>query len=69
LTDTKLFSRLSEHATQWNVSVDKSFETDTSLIGLAPKNQPVVLKIIKQPGDEWNCGTVLEAFHGNGLRA
>lgn len=68
MTDTELFSRLSEHATQWNVAVDKSLETDTSLIGFGSQsNQPVVLKIIKLPGDEWNCGTVLEAFHGNGF--
>jgi streptomycin 6-kinase len=68
LIDTELFQRLSEHATKWNVAVDKSLETESSLIAFGRQNnQPVVLKIIKQPGDEWNCGTILEAFNGNGF--
>src|SRR5205823_14432037 len=30
-------------------------------------NQPVVLKVIKQPGDEWHSGEILQAFAGHGV--
>lgn len=30
-------------------------------------HQPVVLKVIKRPGDEWRSGEILEAFNGNGV--
>lgn len=30
-------------------------------------NQPVVLKVIKQPGDEWRSGEILNAFDGQGV--
>lgn len=29
--------------------------------------QPVVLKVLRHPSDEWLCGEVLEAFYGAGV--
>ena len=68
MLDTEPFKQLGQYATKWGVALDKSFETGTSLIAFGRQNdRVVVLKIIKQPGDEWHCGAILEAFHGNGF--
>lgn len=58
--------------------VERSIETESSLIAFGTHNliafgerssaaRPVVLKIIKQAGDEWRAGEVLEAFNGRGV--
>src|SRR6266850_7284522 len=65
--------RLGEHARTWSVKVEDVLETETSVIAFgtrgvnASENQSVVLKVIKQPGDEWHAGEVLAAFDGNGV--
>jgi streptomycin 6-kinase len=64
--------RLGEHARTWRVTVEDVLETATSVIAFgtrdvtadANENQSVVLKVIKQPGDEWRSGEVLAAFNG-----
>ena len=40
---------------------------DSVLIFGTRHKQPVVLKVIKQPGDEWHSGKILEAFDGRGI--
>ena len=60
--------RIHDHAHEWGVVVEDAFETESSAIAFGKRNDlPVVLKIIKRPGDEWLSGEVLEAFNGNGV--
>lgn len=48
--------------------VSERLETASSLIAFGERDvHPVVLKIVKQPGDEWNSGQVLEAFAAKGF--
>jgi streptomycin 6-kinase len=48
--------------------VDESFETESSLIWYGRRHgDPVVLKVVKVPGDEWRCGEVVSAFRGRGM--
>lgn len=54
-------------AAAWNLTIDETRETATSLLGYGVRaGQPVVLKISKHDGDEANSGAVLDAFDGNG---
>jgi streptomycin 6-kinase len=60
--------RLADLALAWAVELDEISETSTSLIGYGSHHSlPVVLKLIKAPGDEWNTGQVLSAFEGRGV--
>jgi streptomycin 6-kinase len=68
LIEADLLRRIPEYAREWSVSVYERFETETSVIAFGVRsNQPVVLKIIKQTGDEWRSGEILAAFDGNGV--
>jgi streptomycin 6-kinase len=59
--------RLREHAQAWNVRVDRTLETATSLIAFGTRAHiSVVLKIVRRPGDEWDSGAVLHALRGSG---
>ena len=54
-------------AAAWNLTIDETHETATSLLAYGVRaGQPVVLKISKHDGDEANSGAVLNAFDGNG---
>lgn len=62
-----LLERLQHHANEWAVACERSFETESSVITFGTRGaQAVVLKVVKQPGDEWHSGQILEAFRGNG---
>src|SRR3989442_9734905 len=68
LIESELLNRIQRHAREWGVVVENMFETDSSVIAFGARdNQPVVLKVIKQKGDEWYSGEVLKAFDGNGV--
>jgi streptomycin 6-kinase len=59
---------LSLHARQWHVTIDKTFETETSILAFGVRREaPVVLKISKSLGDEWHSGDILRAFAGDGM--
>src|SRR5215831_14059380 len=59
--------RVEERVCAWGVVVQDMLETQSSFIAFGKRgNQPVVLKVIRQPGDEWRCGEVLAAFDGRG---
>jgi streptomycin 6-kinase len=59
--------RLQLKAADWNVTVEETFETPTSLIGFGVSaGVRVVLKITKTSGDESHSGKVLRAFAGAG---
>jgi streptomycin 6-kinase len=68
LIEAELLKRFREYARAWSVSVAEPFETETSVIAFGiRKDQPVVLKVIKQAGDEWQAGEFLAAFAENGV--
>ncbi|HYR75098.1 MAG TPA: aminoglycoside phosphotransferase family protein [Pyrinomonadaceae bacterium] len=68
MIESELLNRLQEYAREWSVSVEHSFETESSIIAFGSRDhQSVVLKVIKRPGDEWSSGEILEAFDGNGV--
>jgi streptomycin 6-kinase len=63
-----LRDRIHQHTRAWRLEIEESFETETSVISYVNRDgQNLVLKVIKQPGDEWNAGAVLEAFNGRGV--
>ena len=65
--DTPLH-RLHTRAALWNVEIERTIDTDTSLIGIGRRGpQRVVLKIIKQGGDEWMSGAIVQSFGGRGV--
>ena len=58
---------LRTRAAAWNVTIDEIRETQGSLLAFGTRGASrVVLKLIKQHGDESNSGAVLKAFTGNG---
>jgi streptomycin 6-kinase len=68
LIDSEPLDRIHQHAGEWGVIVERTFETASSVIAFGSRgNQPVVLKVVKRPGDEWRSGEILEAFQGNGV--
>ena len=66
--DSSARDRLVERAAAWRVAVEDAFETESSLIAYGQRaSQPVVLKVVKRPGDEWRSGNVLSDFDGRGV--
>jgi streptomycin 6-kinase len=64
----QLRERVEERIRQWSVVAQHIVETQNSCLVFGRRgNQPVVLKVIRQPGDEWRCGEVLESFDGKGM--
>lgn len=60
--------RIAERLRAWNITAEEMRETPGSWLVFGKRNeQPVVLKVIRQPGDEWRCGEVLQAFDGTGI--
>jgi len=55
-------------AREWSLSVTRVEETPTSLLAFGNRGEiPVVLKVFRESGDEWNSGAVLRAFRGHGM--
>ena len=55
-------------AQRWYVTINQTFETTTAMLAYGVRDSsPVVLKIIKEPGDEWHSGEVLRAYAGEGM--
>lgn len=68
MIETKLIDRVQDRARDWCVDVEDILETECSVVAFGNRgNQSVVLKIIKQPGDEWRSGEILAAFDGKGF--
>ncbi len=52
----------------WQVAIERTVATPTSLIVHGKRGTtPVVLKIIKEQGDEWRCGEIAAKFGGRGV--
>lgn len=65
---SNLLDRVQQHARDWRLEVEDVFETETSAIAFVKRaGQPLVLKVVKQSGDEWHAGEILDAFEGNGF--
>lgn len=62
-----VLDRLRTKAAEWNVTLQQTRETATSLLGFGVRGDArVVLKVTKQEGDESHSGKVLRAFAGDG---
>lgn len=67
-TSRQLRDRFEDRLRNWCVVVNRTLETESSLIGFGTRrDQPVVLKVIRRPGDEWRSGEILAAFDGRGV--
>jgi streptomycin 6-kinase len=68
LTSQNQLDRIQQHAREWRVVYQASFETESSVIAFGTRDKKaVVLKVVKQPGDEWLSGEILNAFDGQGV--
>src|ERR1044072_8210017 len=68
MTIRQLTQRVEDRIRDWNLVVEDTLETQSSFVVFGRRgNQPVVLKVMRQPGDEWRCGEVLSAFNGKGI--
>ena len=68
MAESELLNRTQQYAREWGVVVEDIIETESSAIAFGDRDsQAVVLKVIKQPGDEWHSGEILKAFAGNGV--
>ena len=68
MKSTEFRERVEERIREWKVIVQETLETPSSFVAFGLRNtQPVVLKVIRQCGDEWHCGEVLAAFDCRGM--
>jgi streptomycin 6-kinase len=65
---TGLNQRIVSCARAWGVAIERMVATQTSMIVHGKRaGTPVVLKIVKQEGDEWRCGELAAKFGGRGV--
>ncbi len=65
---SELRSRVEERISAWRISVEHLVETESSVLVFGRRDdQPVVLKVIRNRGDEWRSGEILDAFEGKGV--
>jgi streptomycin 6-kinase len=64
----ELWNRVADRIGAWRVVVERFAETENSVLAFGRReDQPVVLKVIKSRGEEWQAGGILEAFEGRGV--
>ena len=62
---TDLDGRKADLTRRWRDSDERLIDTPTSEIAFGERDgQPVVLKVVKTQGDEWNAGAIVAAFEG-----
>ena len=67
ISSKSLLEQLKAKAAEWNVTLDETRETPTSLLGFGVREgRGVVLKMTKYDGDESYSGRILQAFAGDG---
>ena len=60
--------RFDDCARRWRVAVDTTEETASSLVGYGRRDErAVVLKVVRNTGDEWRSGEIVRAFGGRGM--
>jgi len=65
---TELRGRVEDRIDAWHVAVEHEIETQSSVLVFGRcRSRPVVLKVIRNHGDEWHSGDVLDAFDGNAV--
>jgi streptomycin 6-kinase len=65
---SRVEERFADRVHAWSVSVERRLETESSLIALGHQGgRGVVLKVLKEPGDEWHAGEIIRAFDKKGL--
>jgi streptomycin 6-kinase len=63
-----LATRVKTLVRDWNITVRDTRETTTSFLAFGTRGTlPVVLKVVRQPGDEWRSGAIVAAFDGHGM--
>ena|SRR2546425_769372 len=68
VASTQLRHRVEDRIRNWRVVVERTLETASSFMAFGRRgNQPVVLKVVKYPGDEWRAGEILDLFDGSGV--
>lgn len=68
MTLSDAYVRLRRYARDWAVEIGETIETPSSVIGFGThQERPVVLKVVRDQGDEWHSGDVLGAFGGRGV--
>jgi streptomycin 6-kinase len=64
----ELNDRVVTCARAWGVTIERTTATKTSLIVHGKRaGKPVVLKVVKEQGDEWRCGEIAAKFGGRGV--
>ena len=64
----QLTERVEERIRDWKIVVQDILDTQSSFVAFGTRdNHKVVLKVIRQFGDEWRCGEVLDAFDSRGV--
>jgi streptomycin 6-kinase len=67
-SSTELRRRVEDRIAAWHILVEHTLETESSILAFGQRdNQSVVLKVIRNHGDEWRSGDVLNAFEGHGV--
>ncbi len=65
---SELNTRIVFCARAWGVAIERTVATETSLIVHGKRaDTPVVLKVVKEEGDEWRCGEIAAKFGGRGV--
>jgi streptomycin 6-kinase len=68
MNDPHFRERVEERIRGWKVVVQDTLETQSSYVAFGTREGvPVVLKVIRDFGDEWRCGEVLNAFDPKGV--
>lgn len=64
----ELRRRVEDRISAWRIVVERMAETENSILAFGRRDtQPVVLKVIRNRGDEWHAGEILSAFEGKGV--
>lgn len=59
----ELNARIVQCAHAWRLSIERTAVTATSVLAFGTsRGRSAVLKVVKEPGDEWHCGAVAAAF-------
>lgn len=67
MTVQQLKDRVHERVREWRITVEMTLETESAFLAFGTRgNEPVVLKVLRSPGNEWRVGEILEAFDGGG---
>jgi streptomycin 6-kinase len=68
LVKNELSDRILFCARAWRVTIQRTVATGGAMVVAGQRaGQPVVLKVVKQPGEEWQAGEIAALFGGRGV--